>query len=512
MKKNQLLHSLVVAIFLISAVAQAGVTLNGIFADQAVLQRDMPVPIWGRATPGETVTVEFAGQKKSAQADPAGRWRVVLDPLTTSAENRELRVSGDQTAAPVVVRDVLVGEVWMCGGQSNMEWGVARSVGKDEIIAASENPLLRMGRMDHHSAMEPVESQPVKWNAASPATTKWYSAVPYLFGAELQKELSVPVGIINTAYGGTRIESWMDQETLKNGPWTQDRYMDVAAQKADYDKKVAALQPAMDVYLAEKAKARAEKRPDPPAVEGWPGEFRGPTVLWNGEIAPIAGYALRGFVWNQGENNGAPGTGPRYNQLLTGLARSYRKAWGQGDFPIIVMQLCTYFKPGGYAEIREAQLQFVEKDPNAALVVSIDQGAPDGDVHFPEKRIVSNRTVRAALGLAYGRPGEFRGPVFDNATFDGGRAVVGFRHAEGGLVARDGDLRHFELAGPDGTFHPADATIEGETVVVSSKAVPQPTVVRYAFRQFPQPSPNLFNQAGLPASPFRSDSGANPTQ
>jgi sialate O-acetylesterase len=495
----------IIALLGMFSTAFAEVKLNGIFSDNLVLQRELPAPVWGSAAPGETVTLAFAGQKKSAVADAAGKWRVVLDPLTASAENRVITVTGDKTSAPVVVKNVLVGEVWHCGGQSNMEWGIARSTDKESIIAASANPLLRMGRMDHHSELSPLATQPVKWNEASPATVKWYSAVPYLFGAGLQKELGVPVGIINSAYGGTRIECWLDADTLKNGPWPQDDFVNVAAAKADYDAKVAKHQPAMDAYLAEKAKARAEKRPDPAPVEGWPGEFRGPTVLWNGEIAPIAGYAMRGMVWNQGENNSQPGTGPRYLQLLTALARSYRAAWGQGDFPLIVMQLCTYKKPGGYAEYREAQLKFTQADRNSALIVTLDQSAPDGDVHYPDKREVSDRTVRAALGLVYQRPGEYSGPIFDAVKFNGREAVVSFKHLGGGLVAKDGQLRHFELAGADKKFVPADARIAGDTVVVSAASVAAPAFVRYAFSQFPWPPANLFNKVGLPASSFRSD-------
>ncbi len=494
-----------VALLGVYSTAFAEVKLNGIFADNLVLQRELPASVWGMAEPGETVTLEFAGQKKTTVASPSGKWRIVLAPLTASAENRVITVSGNRTAQPVLVRNVLVGEVWHCAGQSNMEWGIGRSTDKESIIAASDNPLLRMGRMDHHSEMSPLATQPVKWTAASPQTVRWYSAVPYLFGAGLQKELGVPVGIINSSYGGTRIECWLDADTLKNGPWPQDQYTDVVRQKADYEGKVAKMQPAMDAYLAEKAKARAEKRPDPPALEGWPGEFRGPTVLWNGEIAPIAGYAIRGMVWNQGENNSQPGTGPRYLQLLTALARSYRTAWGEGDFPLIVMQLCTYKKPGGYAEYREAQLKFTQADHNSALVVTLDQSAPDGDVHYPDKRVVSTRTVRAALGLAYGHPGEYSGPIFDSVKFNGREAVVSFTHLGGGLVAKDGPLRHFEIAGADKKFVAADARIEGDIVVVSSASVTAPAFVRYAFTQFPWPPANLFNQAGLPASSFRTD-------
>jgi sialate O-acetylesterase len=508
-RKLSLLALILIFVMGLAAPLTAEVKLNGVFGSGMVLQQKMSVPVWGTAAAGEKVTVEFAGQKKSATAGADGRWKVVLEPLTASSENRDFTVRGDGTAAPVVLNNVLVGEVWLCGGQSNMEWGVARSTDSEAIIAAGENPLLRMGRINHsdlpHGSPTPLDSFPVNWTAASPKTVKLYSAVPYLFGSGLQKALGVPVGIINNSYGGTRIESWLSAEVLKSGPWAQDKFADPVQARAEYDARKAKLQPQYDRYLEEKAKAAAEKRPEPPAVDGWPGNYRGPVVLWNGLLAPIRGFAMRGLVWNQGENNGSD-DGDRYLQLLKALAKSYRSDWGQSDFPVIVMQLCTYKKPGGYAYIREAQMKFVQEDKNAALVVSLDQSAPDGDVHFPEKREVSARTVRAAMGLAYGSKDEFSGPIFDSVKFDGSRAIVSFTHLGGGLVAKDGALRHFEIAGADKKFVPAEAKIEGDTVVVSSPAVAQPAAVRYGFTQLPWPPVNLFSKAGLPASQFRSDS------
>ena len=476
------MHRPFLLVLAVGSLAWADVQLNGVFSDHGILQRERPVPVWGTAAPGEAVTVAFAGQTVKTVADAKGRWSVDLAPLTASAEGRDLTVTGDRTAAPVVVHDVLVGEVWLCSGQSNMEWLLSRSTGGEEIIAAANNPLLRLGRIGHNAQKAPLATVPVTWTPVTPASAKWASAVPYLMGAALQRELGVPVGILNNAYGGTRIEGWLSAEVLRSGPWPQDDKVDVAAAMAGYD-----------AHLAEKP------------VDKWPGNYCGPTMTWNGAVAPIAGFAIRGLAWYQGENNGSPGSGPRYQQLLMALAASYRAAWKQPDLPLVVVQLCTYKKPGGYAEIREAQAAFVAQDAHAALVVTIDQSAADGDVHYPEKREVGARAARAALGLAYGRPAEHQGPRFAKATFADGKATVSFTHLGGGLVAKDGDLRHVEVAGADGKFQPATAVIRGETLVASSPAVPAPTAVRYAYAQFPWPAANLFSTSGLPAEPFRSD-------
>jgi sialate O-acetylesterase len=492
----------------VASVQAADLALNGVFADHMVLQRQKPVKVWGTASNGEKVTVEFAGQVKQGVADGEGRWKVRLDPLEASAIGRDLLVTGSEGYLPVRIQDVLVGEVWMCGGQSNMEWPIRRSTGKDEILASADQPLLRMGRMDHHREEAPVFSQPVAWSVSSPKMAESYSALPFLFGSALQKKLGIPVGILNTSYGGTRIEAWLSAETLESGPWPQDKNTVMSLAKEQYEKKKAELQPSYDRYLEEKKKAQAEGKPEPKPVEGWPGDFRGPTVLWNGEVAPIAGFSIRGFAWYQGESNAQNGAGPRYLQLLQALAKSYRQAWRHPDLPIVILQLCTYKKPFGYGEIREAQARFVEQDPRSALVVTIDQGAADGDVHPPEKRVVAERFLQAALGLAYGEKEIFQSPTHRMAKVRDGQMVVEFRNTGGSLEARGGDPLHLELAGEDRKFFPATGALEGDRLVVTSPQVPRPVAVRYAFQNFPNPSPNLFGKTGLPVSPFRSDDWA----
>ncbi len=278
--------ALAVSVFFASSLlsAQAEVKLPAILSDNAVLQQGAEAPIWGTAAPGEKVTVEFAGQKLSATASQNGHWLVKLAPLTVSAENREIKVTGDRSAAPLVVKNVLVGEVWLCSGQSNMEWALGKTIGGPEAIAAAANPLLRLCTVPHNSQMAPQEDAPAKWAVAGPDTTKFFSSVGYYMGAKLQKELNEPVAIINDSYGGTKAESWMPVETLRKGPWPQDKNTDITISKADYDKRKSDLQPAMDKYLADKAEAIKNKTAQPTFPAGWPGDFRGPSVLWNGMV------------------------------------------------------------------------------------------------------------------------------------------------------------------------------------------------------------------------------------
>jgi len=460
----------------------AELKLPAIFADHMVLQRDAAVPVWGTAAPGENVTVEFAGQKKTTVADVAGKWLVKLDPLKASAEPRELKVGG------VVIRDVLVGEVWLCSGQSNMEWALGRSSGGPEAVAASANPQLRLCTIPHNSRMTPQDDVAAKWVVSGSDSTKFFSAIGWWFGNKLQKELGVPVAIINDSYGGTQIQHWMTVETLRKGPWPQDKSTDVALAKADHDKRVA----------------EAQKKPG----AAKPGDFRGPGVLWNGMVAPLLKFPVRGVAWYQGESNGYPGVADTYGALLPALIADWRTGFGQPDLPFLIFQISAYRKQqtdpneiSGMAQLREAQLKTAQATPHAALIVTTDLGEPD--VHYTNKEPAAERALKAALALAYGRKLESSGPIFKSVEIAGDKAVLHFTHSGGGLVAKGGPLAGFAIAGADRRFVFADARIEGDTVVVSSPQVAQPVAVRYGWADLPKV--NLFNQAGLPASPFRTD-------
>ena len=485
--------------------ARAEVKLNGVFGDGMVLQRDAKVPVWGSAAPSEKITVTFAGQTVSGVAGADGGWRVDLAPLKASAEPQSLIVSGGNT---LTVGNVLVGEVWLCSGQSNMEWALARSDGGSNAIAAAANPLLRMGRVPHNVQFTPQRDVKVKWEESTPATAKFFSAIPYWFGSRLQSELGVPVGILNSAFGGTPIQAWMSAENLKKGPWPQDRWTSFKLAKEDYDKKAEAVRPLKEKYEADKAAALAKKLPAPPPPAGLLSEFKGATTLWNGEVHPLLPFRIRGVAWYQGENNAYVHIAGTYRDLLPALIQEWRTGFEQPELPFLVFQVARNRKwqadpneASGIAELQEGQLKAVQATPHTALVVTTDMGVPD--VHYPGKEPVAARAVQAALTLAYGRSGDCTSPVCDDVKFKGGRAVLHFAHTGGGLTARGGELQGFVLAGEDKKFVFAEAKIEGDTVVVSSPQVPAPVAVRYGWADMPKV--NLFNALDLPTSSFRTD-------
>ncbi len=489
--------------------ASAEVQLNPIFADEAVLQQGVAVPVWGTAAPGEIVTVDFAGQKQTATAAADGSWQVKLTPLTISAENRVMTVTGSQTATPLTVKNLLVGEVWLCSGQSNMEWALGRSTGGPEAVAASANPLYRLCTISHNTQMSPVTTEPAHWVVSGDASTKFFSAVGWWFGSKLQKELGEPVGIINDSFGGTQIQCWLPLETLKKGPWPQDKSTDIGLAKDDYDARKAKMQPVMDKFLADKADAIKNKTTPPTFPVGWPGDFRGPSTLWNGMVAPILKFPVRGVVWYQGESNAYVRVADTYRQLLPALISDWRTGFGQPELPFVICQIAPNRKLqvdpnelSGIAVIQEAEFKTVQVTPHTGLVVTMDLG--ETNVHYLRKEPAGERVMKVALALAYGRNGaDAFSPVYQSLDLTGGKAVIHFTQGGGGLVAQGGPLAGFVIAGADKKFVFADASIAGDTVVVSSPQVPNPVAVRYGWADFPKV--NFFGKNGLPASPFRTD-------
>ena len=346
------------------------------------------------------------------------------------------------------------------------------------------------------------------WQKPTPGFTKNYSAIAYWFGDQLQKELGVPVGIINNSYGGTTIQAWLPLETLRGGPWPQDKAPISRLPKPNMT--ACRGQAAGDgSFPGGKAAAQKEKRPGPVMFAGWPGEFRGPSVLWNGEVAPLLPFRIRGVAWYQGESNAyAGGPATHYREMLLALIRDWRTGFGQPEMPFLIFQIARNRQPqtdpnepSGIAELQEAQLKAALATPHAALVVTNDLGGPD--VHYRNKAPAANRAVKVALVLAYGRDVKSAGPVLREAKFDEAKALLRFDHADGGLAAHDGELKGFVIAGEDRGFVFAEARTDGDTILVSSPQVPKPVAVRYGWADLPQV--NLFNGEGFPASPFRTD-------
>ncbi|MFZ0825905.1 MAG: sialate O-acetylesterase [Verrucomicrobiia bacterium] len=625
--------------------ARAEVTANSLFADNAVLQQGVKVPVWGTAGPEERVTVEFAGQSVSTTADSAGQWQVQLAPMKAGGGPGTLTISGKNK---IVLTNILVGEVWICSGQSNMERQLGLRAGQKPItdwkkeVADAKYPEIRHFGVAQTRAFSPALTVEGSWTVCSPETVSNFTAVGYFFGRDLHLARHVPVGLIHSSWGGTPAEAWTSEAALSRQPDFTDALADLKhliADPAEARRQTQAKQDAwyarvdpgtqanpawseanldtkswktmrlptyweeagypdfdgvfwfrrtfdmpenwsggdVDLHLGpiddndttwvngvEVGATMGYNLPriyhvagsglkhnqnviavrvldtggfgglwggdDPMRVavfaggqtntislagdwlcrqsvslakSGWPpGDYsqspNAPTVLYNGMIAPLVPYAMRGVIWYQGESN--VGRERQYRTLFPALIADWRQAWGEGNFPFLFVQIAPFH--GNTPEIREAQLLTLQHSTNTAMAVTTDCGDAN-DIHPPHKQPMGARLALAAQALAYGENIEYSGPLFESMKIKGARIILRFTHIGGGLVAKDGPLQGFTIAGGDGIFHPAQAEIHGKTIVVQSAAVSQPVAVRYGWANVPEG--NLFNRAGLPASPFRTD-------
>jgi sialate O-acetylesterase len=655
MKTPTLLASLV--LFAFTTVHGVEPRLPALFADHMVLQRDAAVPVWGWAEAGAEVVVEFAGQKKTARADATGKWMAKLDPLSASADPRELK------AGSLVVRDVLVGDVWLCSGQSNMGMSVRDAVDGGKEVADANFPTIRLFSVAQNPVLAPASDVKGQWSACSPQTVASFSGAAYFFGRELQRELKIPIALLHSSVGGTPAEAWTRLEALKTVPALAGRAEEEVAQIQSQEEDNRTFMVRRGVWeekngvkpppVSDGARGWADPALDssdwqavtlpgrwaqfgaksggvfwvrkevtlPEAVAGkpfalalnWvseqydtaffngveigkasdaapgfynvqrsykvPGElvkggrnviavrivsatqhagmwqwgnalglpvavrgsvddqwvmkmesifppvsaealqsrpkvnnlpFRNVSAaLYNGMIAPLIPFGIRGVIWYQGESN-SPRHG-EYRDLLSLMVRDWRAQWGQGEFPFILQQLVNNGAPakdpnpiGGWAFLREAQMQVASTLSNAGIAIGIELGDPL-TIHPPNKQDVGRRLGLVALEKVYARPVESSGPRFDSLKIEGGAVRVRFTHAEG-LTAKDGAPRNFAVAGADKKFVWAEAKVEGDAVVLSSPEVPQPVAVRYAWVDNPSGC-NLYNASGLPAAPFRTDDG-----
>lgn len=497
------------AALLLACALQAEITLAPLFRDGAVLQREKPIPVWGVADAGENITVAFAGKSASVKAAADGAWRVELPALEASFDPRTLTVTGARDR--VVVKDVLVGEVWLASGQSNMAWEVAKTYDAKYEAVAANYPGVRQFATKRTVADTPAASVEGSWTAASPETVGKFTAVGYFFAVDLHRALNVPVGIINSSWGGSRVEAWMSPESAaaRKGPVYAsifERWEEVLKNHPAAMKKHEA---AMAAWEKEKAAAEAAgktfRKARPRVPRGGPGHHDTPCGLYNGMINPHAPCALRGAIWYQGESNA--GRAGEYRELFAAMITGWREKFGQGDFPFYWVQLANY-RAGGvdkteYAFLREAQTQTLEL-PNTGQAVIIDIGNVT-DIHPRNKKDVGRRLALLALARDYAKTGLVdSGPVYAGAKREGASMRVSFAPSESPLISPFASQpAGFELAGEDKVFHPAEARIDKKTVVVRSTEVPEPVAVRYAWRN--APAAGLFNQEGLPATPFRSD-------
>ena len=504
--KTQLLIRIlfVIAVAPLHGLAAEPLRLSSLFTDNAVLQRGIAVPVWGRAEPGQVVQVLFAGQAKSATADKDGRWMVKLDALKASAEERTLTAKANGTKAAVEIQKILVGEVWVCSGQSNMAFRLAGSVNGQDAIAAAGDKQLRLFAASAKATDDPQESIGGRWAVDSPKTAGGFSAVAYYFGKALRAKLGVPVGLIKSAVGGTVAESWTAREEIQSNPvlkplfaLQQRRIKSYPQQLAAYKKREPELLKRYKLAV-KKAKAAGKRLPRKPRPPRNPlTNTNRPTGLYNGSIAPLQPFAIRGAIWYQGEANSSRGL--QYRTLFPAMIASWRRAWGQGDFPFLFVQIAPHraMTPA----IREAQRVTTETTQNTAMAVTVDIGHPT-DIHPKQKQPIGIRLALAARALAYGEDVEFSGPTYDSMSVDGRRVILRFKHLGCGLVAKGGDLKGFVIFGKEQSAE-AKAVIQGDTIVVSSDEISDPIGVKYGWTNVPDV--NLYNKAGLPASPFQTD-------
>ena len=491
------------------AQASAAVALASPFTDHAVLQREQPVPVWGTEDPGKTVTVSIQGLKATAVATAEGKWKAVLPALPVGGPY-DLTVAGSST---IVLKDILVGEVWLCSGQSNMEWTVKKSDHGDAEVAKAANPRIRLFNVSakRKGSNTPLDKVDAVWTECTPMTVQNFSGVGYFFGRELEKELHVPIGLISSSWGGTAAQVWISQPALEASAefksqltfWENDLL--VHPQKMAEYKSVI-----LPKWEKDNAEAKVAGKPEirKPREPNGPNTLeRRPAGLYNGMIAPLVPYALRGAIWYQGEAN-ANYPVP-YRRLLPIMINDWRSAFAQ-EFSFYQVQLANFAKddPAALTKpwpvinwpiLRESQAVVAATMPKAGMALAIDIGNP-ADIHPTNKQEVGRRLALNALAKDYGKAVEFSGPAFKGMTVNNGKAVITFDHAEG-LAAKDGALKAFLIAGEDGLFVPATAEIVDQTVEVSSPTVATPVAVRYNWAN--SPDGNLVNKAGLPAVPFR---------
>lgn len=450
---------------LLGSSAWAAVEPNSMFSDNAVLQQGIEIPVWGTACDGERVTVSIASQKATTTAEN-GKWVVKLPPMKAGGPYT-MTFSGSNT---VEIKNVLVGEVWVCSGQSNMQFGLNSAANAEDALAEAANPMIRLAQVPNIMSSKPIADAGISWAECSRDTAASFSAVGYFFGKKLSENLKVPVGLINASWGGTTVQAWTARRAVLNY-W-------------DYWKLVHSY----------------------PGAEDSPNR---PSVLYNAMIAPIIPFGIRGAIWYQGESNA--GWAYAYRKDFPALIRNWRDDWGQGDFPFLFVQIAPFAEPmeGTWAELREAQLLTSLTVPNTGMAVITDYGDPVM-IHPIQKKPVGERLARIALAKTYGKDIVYSGPLYKAMKVNGSEAVISFDHIDGGLEAHGEELTGFTVAGADRKFHTASARVEGGTVVVSSPNVAKPIAVRFGWANCPVV--NLFNSAGLPASPFRTDDFPGVTQ
>ena len=475
--RSTALAAAAVLVLAVVSAAAAELRLPAVIGDHMVVQQDKPIRIWGWADAGAKVTVTMAGKSKSTAAGDDGRWSVELPKLKASHEPRQIDIQTSKGDTRTLT-NVLVGEVWVCSGQSNMEWSVKLGIADGERHASEANhPRIRLFSIPKTIAEAPARDVQAAWQPCTPETMAPFSAVGYFFGRKLQQELDVPIGLIGSNWGGTIVEAWTSPQALANEP---------------------------------RLSATVEALKSAPNPQANPNR---PSVLYNGMIAPIVALPVRGAIWYQGESN-VP-RAAEYSVAFPTMIKSWRTAWDDKQMPFYFVQIAPFkyatsfnrafgVNEYGLPVLWDSQLETLARTPNVGMAVIHDVGDVD-DIHPRNKQAVGERLAKLALAQTYGKKGIVAtGPLYESMKIKGDSVAIKFKHTGSGLATRDGAaLSHFQLAGEDRVFYPATAEIDRDRVIVRSDAVKSPKAVRMGWHE--TASPNLINKEGLPASPFRSD-------
>ncbi|MGE4564188.1 MAG: sialate O-acetylesterase [Victivallaceae bacterium] len=502
------------ALFTALAATAAAVEFSGIFRDNMVLQRDRTLPVWGKAEAGEKVAVKLGDRELGTTAGADGKWRVDFPPRPAS--DRPLELTANTASGSAKIRNILTGDVYLCGGQSNMEWWVANSAGAEEAVKNAANPRIRLFFSDRAISETPQESAKGRWYECNSETVPKFSAVGYFFGRELERELKIPIGLINVSRGASSIEAWMSNPALASLPEGRETLAWYAKETTDYDRKYLefkqklaefnATYPSQQAFLDAQSEARKAGKPIPikPFVPVGPEHPQCVSGLYNALIHPLMPFAVKGVIFYQGEAN--VDRAVQYVPLLRSMIADWRRGFENPELIFAIVQIPNYGKTfaecreNPWANLRAAQAEAVSGLEHAGLIVAIDLGDAN-DLHPKNKLPVGRRLAEHVLARYEGQSFVVDGPTVKNVTFADGAATVEFDHAEG-LQTTDGQTpRSFQLAGADGRYQWAEAKIEGTRVVVRSAKVPQPVKIRYAWEYSPRV--NLVNSAKLPAMPFQ---------
>jgi sialate O-acetylesterase len=490
---------IVVILGVLASISFGEVRLPSVIGDNMVVQQKDKVAIWGWAEAGERIAVKGSWQwlfGKTVKADEDGKWMVHI-PTPKAGGPYSIHIKGENE---ITIKNVMSGEVWVCSGQSNMHFLVRNANDGEAEVAAADYPNIRLFQVPMLTADEPQEDVEAEWVQCSPETAGDFSAVGYFFGRQLYKELDVPIGLIHTSWGGTPAEAWTRIEVLE----ADEDFVPIIER---FDEQMRGLPKAQKEHEeklaqwevnAKKARAAKKQVPAKPRFRG-PQAQKRPGRLYNAMVAPLIPYGIKGAIWYQGEANAERAY--QYRKLFPAMIGNWRNDWGQGAFPFYFVQIAPF--TGQNPEIREAQMLTMKTVPNTGMVVTTDIGNTT-NIHPKNKQDVGKRLALWALAKTYGRDGlTHSGPIYKEHAVEGNKIRLSFDHVDGGLVARDGALTDFTIAGKDKSFVDAKAVIDGDTIVVSSGKIKKPVSVRFGWTNTAEP--NLFNKAMLPASPFRTD-------